>query len=65
MLLPAATGFGDPESVTLMSALDTTFATSVALSFARLISPPPPTIAVLVTVDGADCATLALIVIEG
>jgi len=47
MLLPAATGFGDPLSVTLMSALETTLAISVALSFARLISPPPLTNAVL------------------
>src|SRR6266852_5332702 len=35
MLLPAATGFGDPAFVTLKSALDTTFAISVALSLAR------------------------------
>jgi hypothetical protein len=65
MLLPAATGFGDPVSVTLISADETTVATSVALSFARLISPPPLTNAVLVTVAGAVCATFTLIVIEG
>ena len=65
MLLPAATGFGAPASVTLMSALDTTFATSVAVSFAKLISPPPPTTAVFVTVAGAVCVTLTLIVIDG
>src|SRR3982074_1930332 len=65
MLLPAATGFGDPVSATLMSALETTLATSVALSFARLISPPPLTSAVLVTVDGAVWATLAWTMIEG
>jgi hypothetical protein len=65
ILLPAATGFGDPAFVTLKSALDTTLATSVALSFARLISPPPPTSAVFVTVEGAACVTLALTVIEG
>ena len=65
MLPPATTGFGDAMLLTLTSALETTLATSVALSLARLISPPPPTRAVLVTVDGAVCATLALIVMEG
>ena len=65
MLLPAATGLGAPTLVTLRSALDTTVATSVAVSFDRLISPPPLTIAVLATVDGAVWATLALIVIDG
>jgi hypothetical protein len=65
ILPPAATGFGDPVLVTLMSALETTLATSVALSFARFTSPPPLTSAVFVTVDGAVCATLALSVIEG
>ena len=65
MLPPAATGFGVPTFVTLMSVLETTVAMSVALSFARLISPPPPTIAVLVTVAGADCVTFALTMIEG
>src|SRR2546425_6393286 len=64
MLLPAATGFGDAALVTLISALETTLATSVALSFARLISPPPDTKAVLVTVEGAVCNTFAVIVIE-
>jgi hypothetical protein len=62
---PAVTGFGDAEFVTPRSALETTLATSVALSFDKLISPPPLTSAVLVSTEGAVCATLALIVIEG
>ena len=65
MLLPAATGFGDAALVMLKSALEMTLATSVALSFARLISPPPDTRAVLVTVEGAVCNTFAVRVIEG
>jgi hypothetical protein len=65
MLLPAVTGFGDAALVTLKSALDTTLATLAAVSFERLISPPPLTVAVLVTVEGAVWATLALMVIEG
>ncbi len=65
MLEPAVTGFGAPASVTLMSALDTTLAVSVAMSLSRFASPPPPTTAVLVTVTGADCMTFALIVIDG
>jgi hypothetical protein len=47
----------------LRSAVETTLATSVAVSFVKLISPPPLTSAVLVSVEGAVCATLAVIVI--
>jgi hypothetical protein len=65
MLAPAATGFGDPALVALMSALEITFATSVAMSLRRLLSPPPPTTAVFVTVAGADCDTLAFSVMKG
>lgn len=65
MLLPAATGLGDAVLVMLRSAMETTLATSVALSFAKLTSPPPLTNAVLVSVDGAVCNTLAVTVIEG
>ena len=65
MLLPAATGFGDAALVTLRSAVENTFAMSIAVSFARLVSPPPPTVAMLVTMEGAVCATLALMVIDG
>ncbi len=66
MLAPAATvGLGEPASVTLMSALEITLAVSVAVSFSRFASPPPPTTAVFVTVAGADCSTLALSVIDG
>jgi len=65
MLLPAVTGFGDAALVMLRSAVETTLATSVALSFAKLTSPPPLTNAVLVSVDGAVCRMLALTVIEG
>jgi hypothetical protein len=64
-LLPAATGFGDALLVTLKSAVETTLAMSVAVSFKRFASPPPPTTAVLTTVDGADCETLAFSVIDG
>ena len=49
----------------LRSALETTAATFVAVSFERLTSPPPLTVAMLVTVEGAVCNTLALMVIEG
>lgn len=65
MLLPAVTGSGEAMLVMLRSAVETTLATSVALSFDRLISPPPLTRAVLVSVEGAVCATLALMVIDG
>ena len=65
MLLPAATGSGDAAFVTLRSATETTTATSVALSFERLISPPPLTNAVFVTVEGAVGATLAVTVMDG
>src|SRR5580704_4281846 len=64
MLLPAATGFGEAVLVMLRSALETTLATLVAVSLARLDSPPPPTTAVLVMVEGAVGDTLALMVIE-
>ena len=60
MLLPAATGSGDAALVTLRSALEPILAMSVAVSFARLTSPPPLTSALFVTVAGALCATLAV-----
>ena len=65
MFDPAATGFGVSASVTLMSAVEPTFAVSVAVSFSRFASFPPPTSAVFVKVTEADCDTLALSVIEG
>jgi len=65
MLLPAATGLGDAVLEMLRSAVEITLATSVALSFARFTSPPPLTNAVLVSVKGAVCRTLAVTVIEG
>jgi hypothetical protein len=64
-LAPAATGLGDAALVTLRSALETTLAVFVAVSFVRLISPPPLTVAVLVTVEGAVCSTLTLMTIDG
>ncbi len=65
MLLPLATGFGDAASVTAISALETTFATSVDVSFSRFASPPPEIAAMLVNVAGADCETRAFKVIAG
>jgi hypothetical protein len=65
MLPPAATGSGEAALAMLRSALETTAATFVAVSFERLTSPPPLTVAMLVTVEGAVCNTLALMVIEG
>ena len=65
MLLPAATGSGEAMLVTARSALETTVATSVAVSLAKLISPPPLTTAVLVSVEGAVCRIFAITVIEG
>ena len=53
MLLPAATGFGEAATPTLRSAVEITWAVSVAVSFARLASPPPLMVAVLVTTAGA------------
>jgi hypothetical protein len=63
MLLPAATGFGEAASLTAMSAIEITFAVSVAVSFSRFASPPPPTTAVLIRVAGADCEMPAVTVI--
>jgi hypothetical protein len=60
-----ATGLGEPESVTLKSAPETTFAMSVAVLLRGLTSPPPLTVAVLVRVAGADCETKAFTVIDG
>jgi hypothetical protein len=60
-----ATGLGEPESVTAMSALETTAAKSVAVSLSRFASPPPETVAVFVRVAGADWDTKALRMIEG
>src|SRR5262252_8361003 len=65
MLPPLATGFGDAASVTAMSALEPTIATSVALSLVKSASPPPLIVATLVKVAGADCATSAFSVIAG
>ena len=65
MLPLMATGLGEPESVTLKSALETTFAMSVAVSLRGLTSPPPLTVAVLVRVAGADWETRAFRVIDG
>src|SRR5215831_20805723 len=48
-----------------MSALEPTIATSVAVSLVRSASPPPPIVATLVNVAGADCATSAFSVIAG
>jgi hypothetical protein len=62
---PTTTGSGEAESVTLRSALETTAATSVALSFARFSSPPPLTYAVFVSVEGAVCKTFAFTVSDG
>jgi hypothetical protein len=65
-LLPAATGSGDAAFETLKSAVELTLAVSVLeMSLVRLSSPPPPTTAKLFTVAGADCETLAVIVIGG
>src|ERR1700694_2427591 len=50
---------------TAMSALETTLVRSVAVSFAVLTSPPPDTVAVLVTELAADCRTLTVIEITG
>jgi hypothetical protein len=50
---------------TAMSALETTLVGSVAVSFAVLTSPPPETVAVLVTELAADWATLTVIEMAG
>src|SRR6202022_473247 len=50
---------------TAMSALETTLVRSVAVSFAVLTSPPPETVAVLVTVLAVDWRTLTVIEIGG
>src|SRR5215831_8724559 len=60
-----ATGLGEPESVTAMSALEPALAVSVAVSLSRLASPPPAMFAIFVRVAGADCETSALSVIDG
>jgi len=65
MLDPLATGFGDAASVTAISALETTLATSVEVSFSRFASPPPEIAAMFVNVAGADCETRAFSVITG
>jgi hypothetical protein len=51
--------------VTAMSALETMFVGSLAVSFAVLTSPPPETVAVLVTELPADCLTVTVIVMTG
>ncbi len=65
MFAPAATGLGDAASVTDMSALDPTAAVSVARSFNRLASLPPPMVAEFVKVAGADWETATVTVIAG
>ena len=50
---------------TAMSARETTLVTSLALSLAVLISPPPETVAVLVSEAAAACPTLTVIEIAG
>src|SRR5215467_859948 len=65
MLPPLATGLGDAASVTDISALEPTIATSVAESLVRSASPPPLIVAMFVKVAGADCATRAFSVIAG
>jgi len=65
MLPLMATGFGAPESVTLKSALETTFAISVPVLLTAVASPPPLTLAMFVSVAGADCDTVAFSVIDG
>src|SRR2546428_181527 len=50
---------------TAMSARETTLVTSLALSLAVLISPPPETVAVLVNEAAAACPTLTVIEIAG
>ncbi len=64
-MLPAATGLGEPASVTLKSALDRTFAVSVDVFLKGSIAPPPLTTAVLISVAGAVCKTFAVMVIDG
>src|SRR2546430_6532172 len=48
-----------------MSALETTFVGSLALSFVMFASPPPETVAVLVTEAAANCATFTVIEMAG
>ena len=50
---------------TAMSARETMLVGSLAVSFAVLTSPPPPTVAVLVTAFAADWATATVIEIPG
>ena len=50
---------------TAMSALETTLVRSVAVSFAVFTSPPPETVAMLVTALAADCETFTVIEIAG
>src|SRR5205823_12912580 len=50
---------------TAMSARETTFVRSVAVSFAVFTSPPPETVAVLVTAFAADWPTFTVIEIAG
>jgi len=65
MFAPAATGSGEAALLKLMSEMEAAVAVSVALSFARLISPPPLTVVVLVMLAGAVWATLRLMLIAG
>ena len=66
MILPlVATGLGDPESVTLISAVERTDATSVALSLSGLTSLPPLTVAVFVRVAGAEGEIVEVTVMAG
>jgi hypothetical protein len=61
------TGLGEADLVIAISAFvgGRTLATSVAVLSAVLVSPPPATTAVFVTVGGAVRATRAMIVIAG
>ena len=51
--------------VRLRSALDTTVVGSLAVSSPLKVSPPPDAEAVLVTLEAALCATLAVTVMAG
>src|SRR5437868_10789364 len=57
-----------PELVVLVtptSARDVTVVGSLAELFPGVRSPPPPTVALFVTVPGADCSTATVTVIAG
>jgi hypothetical protein len=66
-VLPCVTVLADAVLVIVISASvgGRTLATSVAVSLAVFVSPPPDTTAVFVTVAGAVTATETVIVIGG